>query len=88
MGKESYSVKLGPYNAIIKSYRMGRGRSAKIGTAFPEARPMTPDQAATLLQANFRRVNEISKAETSGKVLTKSQKKNAARRAARKKKKK
>ena len=49
---------------------------------------MTPDQAATLLQANFRRVNEISKAETSGKVLTKSQKKNAARRAARKKKKK
>jgi len=86
MGKESYSVKLGPYNCIIKSFSIGHGKYAKIGTAFPESRPMTPDQAATLLQANFRRVNETHKAETSGKPLTKSQKKNAARRAARKRK--
>ena len=39
----------------------------KIGTAFPEARGLTPDQAATVLQRNFRRMHEEGKAERAGR---------------------
>jgi len=88
MGKEEYdNMTIGPYKCKLKAYKMGRGRNAKLGTAFPEALPMSKDEAATLLQSRFRTHTNNEVNERSGKPMTKAQKKNAARKAAKKKKK-
>lgn len=53
-GQEDNNVELGPYHANIKCYTFGRGQNTKIGTAFPEALPLTEKQAAVRIQASFR----------------------------------
>ncbi|KAF0761003.1 hypothetical protein AaE_003484 [Aphanomyces astaci] len=53
-GDEANEVQLGPYRAIVKCFCIGRGDRAKIGSSFPDACPLTEDQAATKIQAQFR----------------------------------
>ncbi|RLN20668.1 hypothetical protein BBJ28_00006087 [Nothophytophthora sp. Chile5] len=53
-GQENNSVQLGPYLCNIKCFSFGHGRDTKIGTAFPEALPLTDAQAATKIQAILR----------------------------------
>lgn len=53
-GKEENIVQLGPYRCNIKCYPFGHGRTAKIGSAFPDTVPMTEEQAAVKIQAHVR----------------------------------
>ncbi|GMF33294.1 unnamed protein product [Phytophthora fragariaefolia] len=53
-GQENNHVQLGPYLCNIKCFSFGRGKDTKIGTAFPEALPLTEKQAATKIQAILR----------------------------------
>ncbi|TYZ56957.1 hypothetical protein PybrP1_010152 [[Pythium] brassicae (nom. inval.)] len=53
-GKEDNPVQLGPYLCNIKCFSFGRGDRVKIGTAFPEALPLTEAQAAAKIQALLR----------------------------------
>jgi hypothetical protein len=53
-GQENNHVQLGPYLCNIKCFTFGRGKDTKIGTAFPEALPLTEAQAATKIQAIMR----------------------------------
>ncbi|DBA04172.1 TPA: hypothetical protein N0F65_004280, partial [Lagenidium giganteum] len=53
-GQEDNVVQLGPYSCNIKCYSFGHGDRMKIGTAFPEALPLTEAQAAVKIQASFR----------------------------------
>lgn len=53
-GKEENHVQLGPYLCNIKCFSFGRGDRVKIGTAFPEALPLTEAQAAAKIQALIR----------------------------------
>ncbi|KAG1706503.1 hypothetical protein DVH05_001651 [Phytophthora capsici] len=53
-GQENNHVQLGPYLCNIKCFEFGRGKDAKIGTAFPEALPLSDAQAATKIQAILR----------------------------------
>jgi hypothetical protein len=53
-GKEENHVQVGPYQCNIKCFTFGRGSNVKIGSAFPEALPLTDEQAATKLQAMVR----------------------------------
>lgn len=53
-GEENNHVQLGPYLANIKCFPFGRGKDIKVGTAFPEALPLTEAQAATKIQAILR----------------------------------
>lgn len=52
--QENNHVQLGPYLCNIKCFSFGRGKDTKIGTAFPEALPLTEAQAATKIQAILR----------------------------------
>ncbi|CAK4086180.1 unnamed protein product [Aphanomyces euteiches] len=63
-GEEANEVQLGPYRVIIKCFAIGRGDRAKIGTSFPEACPLTEDQAATKIQARFRGLKTRTNAPT------------------------
>ncbi|RLN64199.1 hypothetical protein BBJ29_000365 [Phytophthora kernoviae] len=53
-GQENNHVQLGPYLCNIKCFTFGHGKDTKIGTAFPEALPLTDAQAATKIQAVLR----------------------------------
>ncbi|GMF10790.1 unnamed protein product [Phytophthora lilii] len=53
-GQENNHVQLGPYLCNIKCFSFGHGKDTKIGTAFPEALPLTEAQAATKIQAILR----------------------------------
>ncbi|KAF0690647.1 Aste57867_17953 [Aphanomyces stellatus] len=53
-GQEENEVQLGPYRVIVKCFSIGRGDRAKIGSSFPEALPLTEEQAATKIQAVYR----------------------------------
>ncbi|CAI5745727.1 unnamed protein product [Peronospora destructor] len=53
-GQENNHVQLGPYLCNIKCFSFGRGKDTKIGTAFPEALPLTEAQAATKIQSILR----------------------------------
>ncbi|KAJ0407300.1 hypothetical protein ATCC90586_002228 [Pythium insidiosum] len=53
-GQEENHVQLGPYRVCVKCFSFGRGHDVKIGTAFPDALPMTEDQAASKIQAVVR----------------------------------
>ncbi|KAG4040440.1 hypothetical protein PC123_g24021 [Phytophthora cactorum] len=53
-GQENNHVQLGPYLCNIKCFTFGRGKDTKIGTAFPEALPLSEAQAATKIQAILR----------------------------------
>lgn len=53
-GKEDNVLQLGPYLVNIKCFSFGRGNNVKIGTAFPEAMPLTEAQAAVKIQALLR----------------------------------
>lgn len=53
-GKEENCIQLGPYLCNIKCFSFGRGQHVKIGTAFPEALPLTEAQAAIKIQALLR----------------------------------
>ncbi|KAG7379931.1 hypothetical protein PHYPSEUDO_007989 [Phytophthora pseudosyringae] len=53
-GQENSNVQLGPYLCNIKCFTFGHGKDTKIGTAFPEALPLTEAQAATKIQAILR----------------------------------
>ena len=53
-GQENNQVQLGPYLCNIKCFSFGRGKDTRIGTAFPEALPLTEVQAATKIQAIMR----------------------------------
>lgn len=53
-GKEDNCIQMGPYLCNIKCFPFGRGDRVKIGTAFPEALPITEAQAAIKIQALLR----------------------------------
>uniref|UniRef100_K3WX75 EndoU domain-containing protein n=1 Tax=Globisporangium ultimum (strain ATCC 200006 / CBS 805.95 / DAOM BR144) TaxID=431595 RepID=K3WX75_GLOUD len=53
-GKENNHIQLGPYWCNIKCFSFGHGDRVKIGTAFPEALPLTEAQAAVKIQALLR----------------------------------
>ena len=53
-GQENNPVQLGPYLCNIKCFSFGRGKDTRIGTAFPEALPLTEAQAAIKIQAVIR----------------------------------
>lgn len=53
-GQEENHVLVGPYHCNIKCFTFGRGNAVKIGSAFPEALPMTQEQAAIKMQAMVR----------------------------------
>lgn len=53
-GKEENHVQLGPYRCNVKCFSFGHGNNVKIGSSFPEALPMSPEQAATKLQSVVR----------------------------------
>ena len=52
-GAEENNVTVGPYKLLFKVFTMDR-RNPKIGTAFPETVPLSPEEAATKLQAIAR----------------------------------
>ncbi|CEG43062.1 poly-specific endoribonuclease-b-like [Plasmopara halstedii] len=53
-GEENNHVQLGPYLVNIKCFAFGCGKDTKVGTAFPEALPLTEAQAAIKIQAILR----------------------------------
>ncbi|TDH72332.1 uncharacterized protein CCR75_003429 [Bremia lactucae] len=53
-GEENNHVHLGPYLVNIKCYAFACGKDTKIGTAYPEALPLTEAQAATKIAAILR----------------------------------
>lgn len=53
-GHEENHVQVGPYKCNIKCFTFGRGNNVKVGSAFPEALPLTDEQAAVKLQAMVR----------------------------------